>query len=108
MTALQRLEKNGIILNYDVVVELCQKYHITELSIFGSSLRDDFRENSDVDILVTFDETKERNPWDIIDLKELFSELLNREVDIVEKECIRNPVKKTHILSSYEVVYAQK
>ena len=105
MNALQKLEKNGIILKYEDVVEICQKYHITELSIFGSSIRDDFNEDSDVDILVTFDETKERIPFGTVELIDLFSELLNRDVDIINKKCIKNPIRRDIILSSCEVVY---
>jgi hypothetical protein len=43
MNTLEKSEKNGIVFKYDDVVILCQKYQISELSIFGSSLRDDFK-----------------------------------------------------------------
>jgi hypothetical protein len=51
---LEKLKKNGIVLSYDEIAAVCRKYHIQEFSVFGSSLRDDFREKSDIDVLVSF------------------------------------------------------
>jgi predicted nucleotidyltransferase len=44
--------------------------------------------------------------FDIIELEKEFSELLNREVDIVEKEALKNPIRKNKILSTREIIYA--
>jgi predicted nucleotidyltransferase len=106
MNTIEKLQKNGIFLNYDDIVILCEKYHINELSIFGSSLRDDFNKNSDIDILVSFNEGSNITLFDIIELEKDFSELLNREVDIVEKESLKNPIRKDRILSTREIIYA--
>lgn len=54
METMEKLRKNGIFLNYDDIIAICKKYYINELSIFGSSIRDDFNQNSDIDILVSF------------------------------------------------------
>ena len=106
METIEKLQKNGIILNYNDVVHICQKYHIIELSIFGSSIRDDFNQRSDVDILVSFDNNLEINLFDIMELEKEFSLLLNREVDVVEKEALKNPIRKERILSTREIIYA--
>ena len=108
METLEKLHKNGIFLNYDNIEHLCKKYNIDELSIFGSSVREDFTQNSDVDILVSFGGNSEISLFDIMDLENEFSQLLNREVDIVEKEALKNPIRKNRILSSREVIYATK
>ena len=106
MEAIEKLQKNGIILNYNDIVPICEKYHIMELSIFGSSIRDDFNLKSDVDILVSFDHNSEIDLFDIMELEKEFSQLLNREVDIVEKEALNNPIRKDRILSTREIIYA--
>jgi predicted nucleotidyltransferase len=106
MNTFEKLEKNGIVFNYDDVVILCQKYQISELSVFGSSLRDDFNNNSDIDILVSFNIDSNTTLFDIIDLEKEFSELLNREVDVVEKEALKNPIRRNRILSTREIIYA--
>jgi predicted nucleotidyltransferase len=103
---MEKLQKNGIFLNYDDLVMVCKKYYINELSIFGSSLRDDFNINSDIDILVSFNKDSNITLFDIIDLENEFSQLLNRDVDIVEKESLKNPIRKDRILSTREVIYA--
>ena len=106
METIEKLQKNGIFLNFDDVTILCKKYHIIELSIFGSSLRNDFNENSDVDFLVSFESNSKITLFDIMDLETEFSKLLNKEVDIVEKESLKNPIRKNRILSTREIIYA--
>jgi predicted nucleotidyltransferase len=94
MGTIEKLQKNGVFFDYNDVVRLCEKYSINELSIFGSSIRDDFSQNSDVDILVSFVKTSEITLFDIMDIEKEFSQLLKREVDIVEKEALKNPIRK--------------
>jgi predicted nucleotidyltransferase len=106
MNTIEKLQKNGIFLNFDDIVILCKKYHINELSIFGSSLRDDFSKDSDIDILVSFNKGSNITLFDIMELEKEFSELLNREVDVVEKEALKNPIRKDRILSTREIIYA--
>jgi predicted nucleotidyltransferase len=106
METMEKLQKNGIFFNYNDIIRLCKKYLINELSIFGSSIREDFTQNSDVDILVSFDNNSEISLFDIMDLESEFSKLLNREVDIVEKESLKNPIRKEKILSTREIIYA--
>ena len=106
METMEKLRKNGVFFNYDDMVHLCKKYYITELSIFGSSIRDDFTQNSDIDILVSFNKNSGITLFDIMNLEKEFSQLVNREVDIVEKESLKNPIRKDKILSSREVIYA--
>ena len=106
MKTLEKLQKNGVFLNYNDVIHLCKKYYVIELSIFGSSLRDDFTQNSDVDILISFDKNSKATLFDIIELENEFSKLLKRKVDVVEKESLKNPIRKDRILSSREIIYA--
>jgi predicted nucleotidyltransferase len=106
METIEKLRKNGIFLNYDDVVHLCKQYYINELSIFGSSIRDDFTKNSDIDILVSFNKNAGITLFDIMNLEREFSLLLNRKVDIVEKEALKNPIRKNKILSSRRIIYA--
>jgi predicted nucleotidyltransferase len=106
METIEKLRKNGIFLNYNDVVQLCKKYSINELSIFGSSIQGDFTDNSDIDILVSFDKSSDITLFDIMDLEKEFSKLLQREVDIVEKEALKNPIRKNKILSAREIIYA--
>jgi len=106
---LKKLAKNGVHLNYNDVVKICKKYHISELSIFGSAIRDDFKEDSDVDILVVWENyRKKNNRWDFVTIVDDFSELLDREVDVVDKDGLKNPIRRADILANSEIVYVAK
>jgi hypothetical protein len=91
---------------YDRIHDFCQRWRIKEFAIFGSTLRDDFRPESDVDVLVTF---QRGAPWGLFEIMEMIEELqkiFGRNVDLVEKEALRNPFRRREILSQCQVVYA--
>lgn len=84
----------------------CRRWKIKEMSIFGSALRDDFGPESDVDFLVTF---VEQARWTLFDWVEMIDELkkiTGREIDLVERESIRNPFRRRSILENMEIIYA--
>jgi uncharacterized protein len=86
----------------------CEKWKITELSLFGSVLREDFGPDSDVDVLVTFDPNADRTFWDFLDAQSELAEMLGRQVDLVEKRAVersRNPIRRRAILSGAQVYY---
>jgi len=88
------------------LAELCRKWKVKELSLFGSILRDDFGPDSDIDVLVVFQVDASWSMWDLMDMKAELEDFFGRSVDLVEKEALRNPWRKRQILSTYEVVYA--
>ena len=66
---------------HDEIVAFCQRYHIRRLALFGSVLRDDFGPDSDVDVLVEFEQG--RTPgWEIVTIEDELSDLLGRSVDL--------------------------
>ena len=83
----------------------CEKWKIKEFALFGSVLTDEFRSDSDVDVLVVFDEAATWNLFDRLDAQEELRQLLGREVDLVEKRDLTNPFRRHHILRNREVVY---
>jgi len=106
METMEKLRGNGIFLESKDIIPLCEKFDINELSVFGSSIRDDFTQNSDVDILVSFGNNSDITLFDIMDLETEFSRLLNKDVVIVEKKSLKNPIRKNRILSTREIIYA--
>jgi len=105
MSTLEKLKKNGIYLDESEVKQLCEKYKIIELAIFGSSIRDDFSKDSDVDFLVSFHKNAQLTLFDVMDAEEEFGQLLKREVQLVAKDGIKNSRRRERILSSCEVIY---
>jgi len=90
----------------DRIIEFCRRWKVKELAIFGSALGDDFRPDSDVDVLVVFNEDAEWTLFDHMEAEEELGEILGRKVDLVEKSAIRNPFRRDHILKHHEVIYA--
>lgn len=63
------------------IAELCQRWHIRRLSLFGSVLRDDFRAESDIDILVEF-ESGARIGLDFFAIERELSQIIGRKIDL--------------------------
>jgi uncharacterized protein len=89
-----------------LLADFCQRHHIRRLSLFGSVLRDDFRPDSDVDVLVEFQPG--RTPgWEIVDLEEELSSLFDgRRIDLVNPKYLNHRLRDT-ILNSAVVQYAE-
>jgi len=90
---------------------LCQDWHICELALFGSVLRDDFRPDSDIDLLVSYLPTAQRGLFEAMELQEVFEKTFGREVDLVSKAAIlrsRNWLRKRNILNSAKVIYVSR
>lgn len=83
-----------------------KKYKIKELYLFGSVLREDFSANSDIDILVVFQDNSNYSLFEFFDLKEELELCLKRKVDLVEKEGIANPYRRKEILATARRIYA--
>lgn len=93
----------------ETIAEFCRKWKIVEFALFGSVLRDDFRPDSDVDVLVTFSPDSDWGVEHLLDMKEELEALFGRAVDLVEKRLVeesRNYIRRKHILSHMESVYA--
>ncbi|PKN30971.1 MAG: nucleotidyltransferase [Deltaproteobacteria bacterium HGW-Deltaproteobacteria-21] len=87
----------------------CRRWRITELALFGSVMRDDFRSDSDVDVLVKFDPETRYTLFDLVHMQEELRTIFGRDVDLVEKTAIersRNPLRRKAILETAEIVYA--
>ena len=106
METLMKLQKNGIYLHYEDIVSICERYRLSELSIFGSSIRDDFNEDSDIDILIAYEDVWQNDPFDFLDIKEELEQLTGRAVDISFRDGLRNPIRREDILGSREILYA--
>ena len=84
--------------------DFCQKWKITEFALFGSAVRpEEFRADSDVDVLVSFAEGARWSLLDFVDMKDELREIFGRDVDLAERagiEQMRNYLRKAAILES--------
>src|SRR5262245_39179310 len=72
------------------VRDLCRRWRITEFALFGSVLRDDFRPDSDVDVLVSFEAGAPWSLFDIVRLQDELTAMFGRESHVVEARALRN------------------
>jgi len=84
---------------------LCRRYRVTELALFGSVLRDDFRPDSDVDVLYELDASADVDLFDLARLRNELSDLVGREVDLVWRDGL-HWVIRDRVLADAQVVYA--
>jgi len=91
-------------LDRDALAAFCRKWRIRELSLFGSALRDDFRPDSDIDLLYEF-EPGQSVGLGLIDMEDDLSELFGgRKVDLVPEKYL-NRYMRQRVLDSAEVLY---
>ena len=87
------------------IAELCRKYSVKELMLFGSALRDDFTDTSDVDFIVDFLPTAETTFPELIRFENQLSQLIGRDVDLVSKNGLKPKFSKM-VLPTAQRVYA--
>src|SRR5438034_935660 len=90
----------------DKIVDFCERNRITWLALFGSVLRDDFHEGSDVDVLFEIEPGVKRGlAW--FDLDAELAEILGREVDLVQPEQLSKYIRN-RVLSEAETIYVRR
>ena len=90
--------KNILITSKD---DLIRKYHISKIGIFGSYVRNEQTEQSDIDILVDFSEPI--SLFEFIDMEDYLAELLNTKVDLVSQKALK-PYIGQRILKEVQLV----
>ena len=93
-------------LDRDTIADFCRRHHIHKLSLFGSVLREDFRSDSDVDVLVEFEPGATVGLIRLSGMELELSELLGREVDLRTPEDLSRYFRD-EVLDTAEVQYAQ-
>ena len=96
----------AIPIDHERIAELCRKWRVKELAVFGSALREDFGPDSDVDVLVELRPDHGLSLYDWVDMIEELQEIFGRRVELVAKGGLRNPFRRREILRTAEVVYA--
>ena len=92
--------------NIDKLVKLCKTYKVTKLYVFGSAITEKFTKESDIDLLVTFDNIDLQSYADnYFDLKFSLEDLFKRKIDLLEEKAIKNPFFKESINNTKELVY---
>ncbi|HIK40565.1 nucleotidyltransferase family protein [Thermoleptolyngbya sp. M55_K2018_002] len=93
------------------IQQFCDRWQIVEFALFGSVLRDDFRPDSDIDVLVTFAPEAKRGLSETLQMKDELQTIFNRKVDFIVKAAIErseNWLRRKNILEFAQVIYATR
>ena len=104
----ETVEYHGIRVSKDRVKAFCRRWKVRELAVFGSILREDFRPESDIDVLVTFALDTSWRLDHVLEMKEELQKIFGRPVDLVERRLIENSpnyIRRKHILNNLETLY---
>ena len=92
--------------NIQKIVALCKKYKVNKLFVFGSILTDRFNDDSDVDLVVSFNKAEVSDYFDnYFDFKYSLEELFGRDVDLLEEQTIKNPYFKKNVDATKALIY---
>jgi len=94
-----------VVLPEAAIAEICCRYKVKELAVFGSAARGELRPDSDIDLLVEFLPEAGVDLLQHIAAEREFSELLGRKVDLVSKRALRNTLRE-EVLSQALLIYA--
>jgi len=93
---------------YGEVMRFCRRWQIIRLALFGSVLREDFRPDSDIDMLATFAPESLHTLLDLVQMESDLSHIFGRRVDLGEREAVEsdtNLMRRQSILSSQQVIF---
>jgi predicted nucleotidyltransferase len=100
-----------IAIDRERIAEFCRRWKIVEFSLFGSVLRDDFRSDSDVDVLASFAPDAEWSLFDHVAMEDELIGIIGRKVDLVSRRAVErseNWIRRKAILGSAEPVYVAR
>ena len=92
----------------ELLAQFCRRWKIASLALFGSVLRVDFRPDSDIDVLVTFEKDANWTLFDLVTMEDELAQLFGRPVDLVERQSVEqsdNYIRRRNILSQSQVIY---
>lgn len=95
-----------IVDNIQKIRELCKKYKVKTLYVFGSILTSHFNDQSDIDLLVNFNKDEIEDPFiNFFDMIYEFQDLLGRKIDLVDETSISNKIFIQNLMATRQLIY---
>jgi len=99
------MNKN-LMISKERIADFCQRNKIVRLAVFGSALREDFGPDSDVDVLVSFQQGQEPGFFALARMERALSEMFKRQVDLRTPEDLSR-LFRDEVVNKAELQYAQ-
>ncbi len=103
------MKLKNIELPIEQIKEFCDRWQVIEFALFGSVLRDDFRPDSDIDVMVQFHSDAHPTFGTLDQMEAELTTIFQRDIDLITRQGIktsRNYLRRQEILSSAQVIYA--
>ena len=97
---------SGLEIPSEKIAEICRRYQIVEMAVFGSTARGDMRPDSDIDIMVVL-HPEARLGWAFFGIGDELSAVLGRPVDFGTKDSLK-PHAKPSALRDAVIIYAER
>ena len=94
----------------EAIEAFASRWRISKIALFGSVLRDDFRPNSDIDVLISFAPGVRHGVFDLMRMEEELEQIFGRRVDLLTRRSVElsgDPAARREILETAEVIYAR-
>jgi len=95
----------------DKIADFCRRNYIRSLALFGSALREDLGPDSDIDVLVEFEQEYRPGLMELIEMQDELTQIFGQKVDLVERQAVEkseNYIRRRHILASVESIYVAR
>jgi uncharacterized protein len=92
----------------DQLADFCRRHHIRKLALFGSVLRDDFGPDSDIDVLVEFEDDVRLSFGKLMAMEDELTAIFGKKVDLGERRSVdedKNYIRREHILRQLQSIY---
>ena len=109
MVDLQHRAQLTLPVSFEVITDFCRRHRIRSMALFGSVLRNDYRPDSDVDVLVSFEPDARRSLFELARIENELSAMFGRDVDLIEREDIEaspNYIRRRSILDSAVTLFS--
>lgn len=91
----------------DWIRDFSERHRLAEFSIFGSALRDDFRPESDLDVLFELTDPSSLEIDQYLQMQDELAECFGRRIDLVQRSAVRNPYRRHEILTTRQKLYVR-
>jgi len=100
--------RNNFNIPRERIAEFCLRHQVKRIDLFGSALREDFRPDSDVDLLIDFKSGADPSLMDLAEMEDELARIIGRKVDLVERQSVEgsaNYIRRSRVLNSLEPIY---
>ncbi len=88
--------------------QFCQRWKVSELAVFGSALHENYPLESDLDLLISFDEDAQWGLFDLVNMESELGIIFNKEIDLIEKNAVfnsENYLRRKGILENAQIIF---